>query len=149
MDRLVCSAIPVGSLSCRMLSTLCVVFLSACFNIGVEGAESWEARYEAGLKFLTEGKYLQAQEEFKAVLANNPERVEAHNALGVSFQKARELESARRSFQRAIELNPSFVEAQTNLGLNSLLSNETERAVHELEKSLELNAQQPLVLFNL
>ena len=149
LDRLVCFAIPVGLSSCRRLSTLCVVFLSACFSVDAEGAESWEARYEAGLKFLAEGKYLQAQEEFKAVLGNNPKSVEAHNALGISYQKAKELELARRSFQRAIELNPSFVEAQTNLGLNSLLRNETEQAVRELEKSLELNAQQPLVLFNL
>jgi tetratricopeptide (TPR) repeat protein len=111
--------------------------------------ESWEARYQAGLKFLVDGKYLQAQEEFKAFLGSNPKSVEAHNALGISYQKANELELARKSFQKAIDLNPSFAEAQTNLGLNSVLRSDTEQAFRELERSLELNAQQPLVLFNL
>ena len=143
----------LGSICVHLCSSvvcaLCVVFLGVCLNVESEGAESWQARYEAGLKRLAEGKYLLAQEEFKAVLADNAASVEAHNALGVSYQKAGELELARLSFVRALELNPSFVEARTNLGLNSLLRNESDRAVQELEKSLQLDPQQPLVLFNL
>ena len=80
-----------------LLMLLCLVSLAF-------PAESWKTHYESGLQLLDQGKYDEAQERFKAGIAENPGSSELHNALGLVALQTGEPRAAVTSFERALEL---------------------------------------------
>src|SRR5215510_2954758 len=99
-------------------------------------AESWRTRYEAGLRLLDQGKYLEAQESLKAGLAENPDSPEIHNALGLVALQTGEPRSAVASFERALELRADDGRVLYNLISAYLASNQPVPALQKADQLL-------------
>src|SRR5713101_4787264 len=103
-------------------------------------AESWKTRYESGLQLLDQGKYAEAQENFKAGITENPGSSEIHNALGLVALQTGEPRAAVTSFERALELRPEDRKILYNLISAYLASNQP---VPALQKTDQLLAGKP------
>ena len=106
-------------------------------------AESWRARYEAGLRLLDQGKYLEAQESLNAGIAENPDSPEIHNALGLVALQTGEPRSAVTSFERALELRPNEGVIVYNLISAYLGSNQDLRALQKVDHFLASHNADP------
>src|SRR5260370_38004360 len=69
-------------------------------------AESWKTGYESGLQLPDQGKYAEAQENFKAGIAENPGSSEIYNALGLVALQTGEPRAAVPSFEKALGMRP-------------------------------------------
>ena len=99
-------------------------------------AESWKTRYESGLQLLDQGKYAEAQENFKAGIAENPGSSEIHNALGMVALQTGEPRAAVTSFERALELRPQDGKILYNLISAYLASNQPVPALQKTDQLL-------------
>ncbi len=116
----------------RTLALLAPLFLASA---GLSD-ESWKAHYEAGLQFLDQGKYVDAQERFKAGIAENPDSPEIHNALGLVALQTGEPRSAVNSFERALELRPDDGKIIYNLISAYLTCNQPVSALQKTDQLL-------------
>jgi tetratricopeptide (TPR) repeat protein len=102
---------------------------------GLSG-DSSKVYYEAGLQLLDQGKYVEAQEKFKAAIAENPGSPEIHNALGLVALQTGEPRSAATSFEKALELRPEDAKILYNLISAYLASNQPVRALQKTDQLL-------------
>ena len=79
--------------------------------------EDVSARYAAATALLESGKFVDAVEQFRAVLQLAPESVQARNNLGVALASLGRLDEAVEQFQQALTLDPAFEDARRNLAL--------------------------------
>lgn len=123
------------------------------------------ARRQRGLAYGKLGLLEKAIEDFEAVLAYFPEKMEAgieytlvsdpnHDIeadvsynLGVFYGKLERYEQAKKFYDRAIKLKPDFANAYCNRGDMSLKTGQWEEAVLYFTKALELNPYDILALF--
>ena len=75
------------------------------------------ARYTAATTLLEAGRFREAIDELRAVLALAPETVEARNNLGVALASIGRLDEAIDEFRRALAIRPDFADARRNLAL--------------------------------
>jgi predicted membrane-bound spermidine synthase len=75
------------------------------------------ARYAAATALLESGKFVDAVEQFRAVLQLAPESVQARNNLGVALASLGRLDEAVEQFEQALTLDPAFEDARRNLAL--------------------------------
>src|SRR5260370_19503910 len=106
-------------------------------------AESWKTHYESGLQLLDQGKYDEAQESFKAGIAENPGSSEIHNALGLVALQTGEPRSAVTSFERALELRPEDGKILYNLISAYLASNQPVPALQKTDQLLARKTADP------
>ncbi|KAK3582595.1 hypothetical protein CHS0354_024149 [Potamilus streckersoni] len=73
--------------------------------------------------------------EFKKVIEDKPDLVEAHYALGVTYKSNQQLSLAISSFQEAIRYKPNYPEALIGLAFTYVSLNQTELAIKNLKKA--------------
>jgi protein O-GlcNAc transferase len=98
--------------------------------------DSAKVNYEAGLQLLDQGKYVEAQEKFKAAIAENPGSPEIHNALGMVALQTGEPRSAAVNFEKALELRPGDGTILYNLISAYLAANQPVRALQKTDQLL-------------
>ncbi len=76
-----------------------------------------EARYTKATTLLEAGRFGEAIDEFRAVLALRPQAVDARNNLGVALASLGALDEAIDQFRQALAIRPGFADAQRNLAL--------------------------------
>jgi len=123
----------------RVLSLLAPLFLASAIFCD----ESLKTRYELGLQLLEQGKYIEAQESFKAGIAENPGSPEIHNALGLVALQTGEPRSAVTSFERALELRPDDGKIVYNLISAYLASNQPVPALQKADQLLASKTSDP------
>ncbi len=79
--------------------------------------------FKSGLRFLESGQYETARVQFRQVLDNEPEAVDAYYYIGESYRLEGNFSKARDANQAAINIKPDFApaflgRALANLGLN-------------------------------
>jgi len=74
-------------------------------------------RYTKATTLLEAGRFDEAIDELRAVLALQPDAVEARNNLGVALASIGRLDEAIDQFQQALAIRPGFADAQRNLAL--------------------------------
>ena len=79
--------------------------------------EDVSARYAEATALLESGQFVDAVEQFRAVLQLAPESVQARNNLGVALASLGRLDEAVEQFQQALTLDPTFEDARRNLAL--------------------------------
>ena len=119
-----------------LLMLLCLVSLAF-------PAESWKTHYESGLQLLDQGKYDEAQESFKAGIAENPGSSELHNALGLVALQTGEPRAAVTSFERALELRAEDGKVLYNLISAYLASNQPVPALQKTDQLLAGKTSDP------
>jgi tetratricopeptide (TPR) repeat protein len=102
-------------------------------------SDYWPAHYQAGTLFLEKYNQPEAQREFKAALAINPNAAEVHAALAALALHDYQLDDARRHTERALAVNPRLLAAHRFQADVHLANFQTAEAIGVLEQALKLN----------
>ena len=81
----------------------------------------------------------EAEVEFEAYLARNPESAQAHAGLGQILSLKGDIIKATKEFEKVLELEPENLIALQQLSLIDLRSNRPEAACSRLKKGIELS----------
>jgi tetratricopeptide (TPR) repeat protein len=96
--------------------------------------------YNLGLVLQTQGKLNAAVENYRKVIAINPDDAKAHGNLGAALQVQGDLDAAIKSYRRAIALNPGDAGAHSNLGVALEMLGDTDAAIKSYRQALTLNS---------
>ena len=109
------------------------------------------ADYNAGVKLMKKGKFVEAEKKFEAALAENESFAEAHNNLAYSLRKQgpEHHDEALGHYNRAIELDPYRIWPRNNLGFVYLQMGRYKKAVDELEAAVQLSPVKAYMFNNL
>lgn len=70
-------------------------------------APGWQAKYDLGVRYLSEGNYQEAIIAFTAAIEIDPKRAEAFLGRGDTYEKLVDLERAAADYRVALELEPN------------------------------------------
>lgn len=105
--------------------------------------------YLQGKKYQENAQYSEAVSAYEAILAKDPDFVEAHNGLGVIYSVQEKFELALNHLQTAVRLAPLATHLHNNLGYTYFLIGQNEKAIKEFEQSLHLDPDNVKAQFNL
>jgi Tfp pilus assembly protein PilF len=75
-----------------------------------------EARFQAGLAHLRDGRAELALKEFKASTEKDPKNPYFYKGLGITYMQLKKWSDAVAAFRKALELNPFYVDVRNDLG---------------------------------
>ncbi|MGH8023323.1 MAG: tetratricopeptide repeat protein [Limisphaerales bacterium] len=96
-----------------------------------------------GRKYLDQGKYADAADEFRWATEDMATNAQAWNYLGVAEQHAGQLDDAAKAYGRALELDQDLTEAHYNLGCLWMQEDKPDKAVSEFTAFTLRRANQP------
>lgn len=105
--------------------------------------------YLQGKKYQENAQYADAVLAYEAILAKDPDFVEAHNGLGVIYSVQEKFELALQHLQTAVKLAPFATHLHNNLGYTYFLLGQDEKAIKAFEQSLYLDPDNERAQFNL
>lgn len=107
--------------------------------------ELGEAYLESPSRFTSDD----AEKEFKAELAQDPNNVKAECELGYLYLRRGDLSSSLSHYEHAILLQPTSSEAHVGAGMVLLRTNRFQQAAAELRKAIQLNPDNALAHYQL
>jgi Flp pilus assembly protein TadD len=108
-----------------------------------------DPRLDEALAHHTKGRLAEAEALYAAILAANPDDVDALNLGGLASHALGKRDVARARLQRAVRLMPEFPDPHANLGSVLRAEGEIDAAAACFEKALELEPANGLVANNL
>ena len=108
-----------------------------------------DPRLEDALAHHTKGRLAEAEAVYAAMLADNPDDVDALNLGGLAAHALGKRDVARTRLERAVRLMPEFPDTHANLGSVLRAEGEIDAAAACFEKALELEPANGLVANNL
>ena len=103
-----------------------------------------DSLYNNACYFQQRNKHKLAIEEFKRVLAIEPNYTKAYNGMGISYDLLGDYSNAIEAYEKALALNPELDYVYNNLGYCYLLKGELNSAIAAFRKALSLNDQKQL-----
>lgn len=98
-----------------------------------------ELSFRAGHEAMKQGQFARAAEEFKKVLALDPNLVEAEVNLGLAYQSLFEYDLAARYLAKALRERPNLLGPTVILGMDYLKLGSPEKAIPFLQHALKLD----------
>ena len=98
-----------------------------------------EQSFRAGQQAMKQGDFTRAAEEFKKVLALDPNLVEAEVNLGLAYQSMFEYDSAVRHLAKALHERPNLLGPSVIVGMDYLKLGSPEKAIPFLQHALKLD----------
>src|SRR5688572_18652313 len=86
-----------------------------------------EARFNAGLTHLRDGRPKLALEEFQQAIKQDPKNPYFHKGLGLAYATLKRFEDAVGAFRKALALNPYYTDVRNDLGMALVLAGGAER----------------------
>jgi tetratricopeptide (TPR) repeat protein len=108
------------------------------FSEQLRARDSAEAHGNLGAALNYQGKFADAEKEFKEALRLDPELITAHANLGGLLHRQRRLDEAALEEQAAIALDPRLYEAQYQLGMIEIDRGDYARSIECLRTALRL-----------
>jgi len=135
--------IPSGARSLSFLS-LGILFLTlyagAPQSASSQSSEDQIAQsFRAGQQALKQGDFARAAEDFKKVLALDPNLVEAEVNLGLAYQSLLDYDSAARHLAKALREKPDLLGPTVIAGMDYLKLGSPEKAIPYLQHALKLD----------
>lgn len=121
------------------LSLLTLSLLMPGLAIGQSSEQDIETFFRAGQAALRQGAYGRAVEDFKKVLALDPNLLEAQVNLGLAYQSLFDYDSAAHYLSHALKERPNLPGLNVILGLDYLKLGSAERAAPYLRQALEID----------
>ena len=81
-----------------------------------------EARFNAGLTHLRDGRPKIALAEFQAAIRQDPKNPYFHKGLGLAYATLKRFGDAADAFRKALELNPYYTDVRNDLGMALVLA---------------------------
>jgi tetratricopeptide (TPR) repeat protein len=92
-----------------------------------------------GFAWFLQGRYEEADREYREALRRHPGYTAAEINLGILLVRQNQLSEAARHFRRAIQLDPTNARAHLNLANSLVQQNEAPEAISHLREALRLN----------
>ncbi len=89
---------------------------------------------ESGQFFASKGKYAEASDIFRAVIALAPDRSIGYTLLGDAYLNWEKFDEALQSHEKALEVEPNNTFARVHYGEALLLRKQKEKGMQELRK---------------
>jgi Tfp pilus assembly protein PilF len=90
------------------------------------GVNDAEARFNAGLTHLRDGRPKIALEEFEQAIKQDPKNPYFHKGLGLAYATMKKFDDAVDAFRKALELNPYYTDVRNDLGMALVLAGKRE-----------------------
>ena len=135
--------LPSRHLKAAVLFLLTLSVLMPGLASGQTTEQDIETSFRAGQAALRQGDFRHAIEEFKKVLAVDPNLVEAQVNLGLAYQSLLEYEAAVHYLAPALVERPNLASLNVILGLDYLKLGQPDKAVPYLLRALELTPSSP------
>ena len=113
--------------------------VTAGLTTGQTSEDQIERSFRAGQQAMKEGQFARAAEEFKKVLALDPNLLEAEVNLGLAYQSLLEYHQAVRHLAKALRERPNLVGPTVIVGMDYLKLGSPEKAIPYLQKALKLD----------
>ena len=113
------------------LTTACMVSCLA------QRAPARESQRQSALAFEQEGKRVEAEAQWRALLANQPEDAEAYAHLGLLEARQEHYQEAIVLYRKALRLNPKMPSLRLNLGLSYFKAGDRQAAIQIFEPLLK------------
>ena len=127
-----------STLSC--LSLALILWAIAPILASCETSEEQLAdHFRAGQQALKQGEFARAAEEFKKVLALDPNLIEAEVNLGLAYHSLFEYDLAVRHLATALRERPNLLAPNVIVGMDYLKLGSPEKAVPFLQRALKLD----------
>ncbi|HVF65443.1 MAG TPA: tetratricopeptide repeat protein [Casimicrobiaceae bacterium] len=88
--------------------------------------------WEPGVEAIRRSDWTSAIEHLKAVIRNEPENADAHNALGLAYRQTKDIKSAMKHFREALRLTPEHRSAHENIGEAYVVTGDLRKAKEHL-----------------
>ncbi|HYY72298.1 MAG TPA: tetratricopeptide repeat protein [Candidatus Bathyarchaeia archaeon] len=98
-----------------------------------------ERSFRAGQQAMKEGQFARAVEDFKKVLAIDPNLVEAEVNLGLAYQSLFDYDQAVRHLTKALRERPNLAGPTVIVGMDYLKLGSPEKAIPYLQQALKLD----------
>jgi Flp pilus assembly protein TadD len=82
--------------------------------------KSWDSHYNLGVALLEKGDRKRSVRELRLVTANQPNLLNARNALGAALQELGELDAAQEQFRAALKIDPASLDGTDAHGSETL-----------------------------
>lgn len=105
--------------------------------------------YERGKRFLRDGRFGVAIQEFRAALAREPRSIMVLNGIGIAYDELGRFDLAERYYHRALALQPYSSETLNNIGYAALRRGLIGRARSFFERARAIAPDEGIVLANL
>ena len=106
---------------------------------GQTSEDQLERSFRAGQEAMKQGQFERAAENFKKVLALDPNLVEAEVNLGLAYQSLFEYDQAVRHLAKAVRERPNLVGPTMIVGMDYLKLGSPEKAIPYLQQALKLD----------
>lgn len=107
----------------RFAAVAAAVCLSAAAGAqSSSGNSDAEARFNAGLTHLRDGRPKLALEEFQNAIKQDPKNPYFHKGLGLAYATLKRFDDAVGAFRKALELNPYYTDVRNDLGMALVLA---------------------------
>jgi serine/threonine-protein kinase len=107
------------------------------------------AHVSAGLAAMQQGKWNDAEKDFRDASDLDPKSSTPYRWLGALYDKTQKLDQAKQQLKRALELDPQDWNIFMEMGLNSFLGADYKDAASSWEQALKLEPDNVLALQNL
>jgi tetratricopeptide (TPR) repeat protein len=108
-----------------------------------------EGFFYRGVTYSLMKDWTKAAENFKKLVALNPEYKDSWYNLGVALAELKEWENASQAFTESIQRNPSFASNYTNRGVCYENLNKWQKAIEDYEKAIKINPSETTAVKNL
>ncbi len=123
-------------LTCAAL-VLCIVFPIDVHAQSIDKKAEVPYRTDSGLITaeyeLATGKYMQALNTLRNVLARHPDNADAYTYMGVAYQQLGDIKQAATNYKRALLLDPKHLGALKYLGDLFIIANDLPRAIEQVD----------------
>ena len=108
------------------LALLFAAALSAAAPLAAQQNADAEARFNAGLTHLREGRPKLALEEFQSAIRQDGKNAYFYKGLGLTYAALKRFDDAVGAFRKARELNPYYTDVRNDLGTALILAGKRE-----------------------
>ena len=107
-------------------------------TLSLEGGEDPVAvMQKAGSAAIAKGDFAAAVDEYKKLIALNPQDEEAHFSLGFTYARLNRTEEAIHHYEECLKLVPGYAEAHNNLGNLLVAKKDFDAGLAHFKKALE------------
>lgn len=99
-----------------LFSMLLAASLLGCAGDAEKKKELADIYLQLGVRYMNLNKLESAKENLEKVIEQDPDNVQAHNALGYLFERIQKYPEAKQHYQTALELEPEDISIQNNFG---------------------------------
>ena len=140
----------ISKLYTPVLLLLAGLALAGCSELRqlVQTDEPAETPYDVGRQYFDEGRLALAIEQFRLVIAAEPNSVAGLNGLGATYDRMGRYDLSARYYERALRIAPNSPQTLNNLGVSHLMQGRPDLATVYLGEARQQDGADAAIIAN-